>query len=239
MNNDQNKKHWNDTNIAYSDVWKSRAKQAMHAKEIGFINRYLHERRPATILDIGIGTGRILKNMIENSLESAQIFGIDVAENMVTTSSRKFEQEKKVLYLRVCDLVTDELPFQENFDFVTAIRVLKYNKNWQAILEKVHEKLNQNGIFIFTMLNNNSLNRFSKYPIPIYKTTKSELAHILEEKGYKLLEMTTFTRIPDIFYDISSNRLYVTLLLATENALAILLGKTLFGRIFFIACTKK
>lgn len=225
-------------NTSYSDVWKSQAKQAMHAKEIGFINRYLHEHKPATILDIGIGTGRILKNLIEHSSGNAKIFGIDVAENMVTASSRKFGQEKKVLHLRVCDLVKDEIPFQENFDFVTAIRVLKYNKNWQKILEKVHKKLNQDGIFIFTMLNNNSLNRFSKYPIPIFKTTKSDLKKILEEKGYEILEIRTFTRIPDIFYDFSDNWLYVKVLMAKENLLALLLGKTLFGRIFFIACKK-
>lgn len=71
----------------------------------------------------------------------------------------KFAKDQK--HLVVCNISKDKLPFKRNFDFISAVRVLKYNKNWQEIIGKIINHLHNEGIFVFTMPNKNSLLRFT------------------------------------------------------------------------------
>ena len=239
MLNNNNKIYWNKLNNKYSDVWKSKAKQKMALSEADFISGYLIKLKPNRILDIGIGNGRILENHIKNSLENAKIFGIDISEKMVGICKNRFRNENKIKEIKTCDISTENLCFDDNFDFMTGIRILKYNKNWQEILIKIYDKLNKNGIFIFTMLNSNSADRFLKHRVSIYKTNKRELKNVLQNIGYEVIDLKSFTKIPDVFYILFDNSFYVSLLINTEKFLELVLGKTFLGRVLFIVCRKK
>lgn len=236
--NNQNKKHWDALNIKYSNVWISKAKKNMSSREMSFISSYLIKFMPKRILDMGVGNGRVLNNLIENSSNNVDIFGIDISEKMVEICKNRFKNENKVKDIRICNISSEAICFDDNFDFITAIRVLKYNQNWWEILEKLYNRLNNNGVFIFTMLNNNSINRFSKYDIPLYRTDKKELRSVLQNIGFEILDIKSFTKIPDYFYDLSNNTAYVSLLILFEKFLEKILGQTFLGRILFI-CVQK
>ena len=67
------KTHWNKTNIKYDHSWSTLAQKEMSRREMGFINYYLNKNKPKTVLDIGVGTGRVFRNLIKNT-DAGEIF---------------------------------------------------------------------------------------------------------------------------------------------------------------------
>lgn len=243
MTSESNKNYWNEWGGQYSQVWQNKAKQELSNKELGFINKYLNNYRIPRILDIGVGNGRILKNIINNSNDGSEIFGVDISQNMVDICREKFKEEPKLKKIEVCDVSQTDVCFDENFDLITIIRVLKYNKNWPDIMERIYKKLNKEGTCIFTMPNNRSVaglkkDTFSKNKLGINYTNKQELETILSKIGYQVCEIAGFSKIPNVFYDLSNNNFYVKLLLGSEKLLELILGKSFLARYFFIACKK-
>ncbi|MFA5178378.1 MAG: class I SAM-dependent methyltransferase [Candidatus Paceibacterota bacterium] len=244
MNNNQlNKEHWDKLNKKYSEVWKSKAKQELSKKEMAFISYYLKIIKPKLILDIGVGNGRVVTNYINNSSADAKIYGIDVAPNMVDYCKELFINELKVKEIKTCDIAKDNICFIDNFDFISAIRVLKYNQNWIEIVGNIYEKLNNNGIFIFTMPNSQSISgfhrdTFSEHKLPIIYTTSSELKKILKDIGFEIIEIKAFSRVPDFLYNLNNSNFYTKTLLFIESFLELIFGKKFLGRYFFIACKK-
>ena len=157
---------------------------------------------------------------------------------MVNFCRNKFKNKKQVQKIVVCNISKEHFPYKRKFDFISAIRILKYNKNWKEIVGKVINGLDDNGIFVFTIPNKNSFLRFSKPETSIYSTTKRDLERVIQEQNGEIIQITSFMKLPDVFYDISNNRLYVILLLWFENILKTILGDTLLSRIFFIAVRK-
>lgn len=232
---------WKKLNINYVKTWSSYARFRMAKREFSFISKYLKISQPLKILDIGVGTGRILEHLIKSSSSHSKIYGIDYEQKMVEFCQKKFRNYKKIQDIKLCDISKKSFVFNNKFDFITAIRVLKYNKNWPDIIKRIKKILEKNGIFIFTMPNSISINRFVKHKIPIYRSSATELKTIMLKNNYKLLEISSFSKLPDICYDncLRNNYLYVNLLIIAERVLEFFLGKVFLGRILFIAGKKK
>lgn len=237
MQKGQGQKHWGKIGNSYNAFWKSKAKQELSKMELGFINKYLKKTKSQHILDMGVGSGRIIENYLENFTVKG-IYGIDWASSMVNFCRNKFKNKKEVQKIVVCNISKERFPFKNKFDFISAIRVLKYNQNWQEVIGKTINSLSSNGIFVFTMSNKNSFLRFSKPETSIYSTTKKELEKVIQEQNGEAIQITSFMKLLDVFYDISNNKLYVSMLLRCEQVLKIILGDTFLSRIFFIAARK-
>ncbi len=233
----QNKKHWDEMGETYGNVWKNKSKQYMHSREMTFINNFLNKKEVRRGLDIGVGSGRILENYLANS-EVAELYGIDISDEMVKFCKEKFKENNRIQKMAVCDFSKENIPFEVKFDFISAIRVLKYNKNWKEMVKKITDILNDGGVAVFTMPNKYSLNIFGTYSIPYYRTSKKELANLCKQSGLKILDLQSFTRIPDVIYNFSNNKLYSDCVVLMEKALSLLFGKVFFGRMFFIAVKK-
>lgn len=233
--------YWNKVGGNYQDSWKGLAKQAMSDRELEIISNYLKRTSSKNIFDIGIGNGRILNLLIKDSLKNARISGIDISEGMIKYCQKIFTGNKKISKLSVCNISKEPINFKNKFDFVTAVRVLKYNRNWPTIIKKVSNKLNKNGVFVFTMPNYNSINRFVRHTIPVFRTTVSEIKKIITQNSLQLIEIRSITKIPDVFYNsqFRNNKLYVKFLILMEKTLELLLGKVFLGRMLFIVCRKK
>jgi hypothetical protein len=84
------------------------------------------------------------------------------------------------------------------------------------------------------MPNRNSINYFGHYHIDFERTTVSTIQQLANTLNMKVLEMRTFTRIPDKLYDISQNRIYIMCITSLEKLFA-LFGPVYWGReIFFV-----
>jgi SAM-dependent methyltransferase len=236
-NNSLNKQYWDNFNKRYSNNWKEAPRVALSGRELGFINKYLNKINANKILDIGVGNGRILQNYIENSGDNTEIYGLDISEKMKAVCEQMFHDEKKIKSIVVCDTSADGICFENTFDFVSAVRVVKYNKNWVKIIENVYKKLNKDGVFVFTMLNKNSISRFADYGVPIYLTNKTEMESILKKNNFEVLEIKSFSKLPAFLYLINNN-FYAKILINIEKLLEKILGKIIFGKEFFIAVRK-
>ena len=234
------KKHWNKINTKYNKSWSTLAQKEMSKREMKIINYFLLKKQPKTILDIGVGTGRILENIVSNTNNITQVFAIDYAKNMVSHCSEKFIKNKKVKKILVCDISCERIPFNTKFDFITAIRILQYNKNWPEILKKIYNNLNNEGILIFTLPNYNSINRFIKKSVLLNDATVSKLCKLLRQIGFKILEVKCVSKIPDFFYQnrLANNFIYTKLLIFAENVLEIIFGKVFMGRVIFLSVKK-
>ncbi len=237
MQKGQDQKHCENIGKAYNTFWRSKAKQKLSNKELSFINKYLKKTKSQHILDIGVGSGRIIENYLAKS-KAKGIWGIDWAGSMVNFCRNKFKDKKEVQKIVVCNISKEQFPFKNKFDFISAIRVLKYNQNWQEVIGKAINSLSSHGIVVFTMPNKNSFLRFSKPETSIYSTTKRELEKVIQEQNGEVIQITSFMKLPDVFYDISDNKLYVSILLWFEQILKIILGDTFLSRTFFIAVRK-
>ena len=238
VTNLENKKHWDDFNKNYSNNWRSISKELLSQREIKFINKFLNKiDSPSKILDIGVGNGRILQNLIKNTNDNTEIFGIDLSDKMVEVCKEKFNNEHKIKSINSCDVAEDGICFEDKFNFISAIRVVKYNINWQKMIKNIYTKLDKEGIFVFTMLNNNSISRFANFGIPVYLTTKDEIRNILNKNNFKILEINCFSKLPAFFYSIN-NKFYAKLLILIEKLLEKLLGANFFGKEFFVAVKK-
>lgn len=234
MKSDHDQTHWQKIGNSYTSFWESKAKQELSKKELNFINRYLEKTKCRCILDIGVGSGRIVENYLENP-QIKEVYGIDWADSMIRHCGNKFKDNTKVRKLITCNISQDKLPFERKFDFISAIRVLKYNKNWDEIIGKVINSLDNNGIFIFTMPNKNSFLRFTKPETSIHSTTQKELKKVIHGQNGEIIHITSFMKLPDVFYDLSNNQIYVSMLLWLEHVLQKVLGDIFLSRIFFIA----
>lgn len=236
------KKYWNNFGSKYADGWSSLGGEEIKKKELNFIKKYLNNKysKEKRILDIGIGTGRILDVYVGNKSVN-EIWGIDYSQTMVDYCIKKYSRVKKIKKLYLCDISKSEITSEKKFDFISAIRVLKYSKNWPEIIRKIYGLLNKNGVFIFTMSNYNSINRFAKLSNHIYRTTAKDLRIFLDKTGFETLEIRGFSKIPDIFYanNFKNNKLYIWILIMIEKLLELILGKIFLGRCLFIACRKK
>ena len=238
-----NKKYWDQWNIRYSDVWKTTARQIMSKKETDLISAELKKHKPLSILDIGIGNGRILDILNRNSNAKAKIYGIDISGEMVKICQSKFKNYHKITNLKICDLSSQELPFKNKFDFATSIRVLKYNANWKKMIKRVFNSLNPEGVFIFTMPNKLSVSglsgdTFSDNNSPIIYSNILELKKVTSDTGFSGFEVLAFSKLPNFLYHMSNNRFFVKLLLSTETVLEKILGQSLFGRELFVICAR-
>lgn len=231
------RKHWDQIGKGYDVFWQSKGKKIISEKEMLFINKYLHKIKARRLLDIGVGTGRIIENCLNNSC-AQEIHGIDVADSMVKFCRDKFSNEKRIKDIEVCNISKENIPFPEKYDFVSAVRVLKYNHNWIEIIQKISNQLEKNGVFVFSVVNKRAFLRFTRPETPIFTTTKKEIELLCKKLNLKLLAITSFSKLPDIFYDISNNKFYIGFLLTIENLLKMLLGDKLLGREFFISVSK-
>lgn len=237
MNSQGNRDYWNKWNLRYSDVWKSYGRMKMSAKELTFIKNYLDLSR-VDILDIGVGNGRILAEIIKSSSTDSQIYGVDISESMVEICQDKFKSDPKIKQISVCDLSVEPIPFNPSFDLVTMIRVLKYNQNWPDIISKVINSLGHGGVFIFTMPNKFSISilsgdRFSDNNTPIQHGSISQMREISEINNVKLIEVRGFSKLPNFLYHLSNNHYFVNILLSLEFLLEKILGKAFLGRELF------
>src|SRR5450759_1443914 len=224
---------WDETGARYDNRWRSAASQALSEMELGFIGRFLELAPGGEILDIGVGTGRILDFLLSSS-RAEDVYGVDLSEEMLEHCRAKLSSPK-LRALEVADVSSEDLPFEARFDFMTAVRVLPYCRNWREVISKVAANLRPGGILVFSMPNLRSINRFTPCPVPVERATKKEIEQLARDSRFQLLDIESFTRLPDVFYDMSRTEVSSRALLAVEALLRKLLGRTFLGRFLFVA----
>jgi SAM-dependent methyltransferase len=233
-----NREHWESVGAAYTDEWSPPARNRLGELELEFIVDGQRRSPGRTGLDVGIGSGRILAGLVAGSRET-QFWGIDIAAAMVAATRERFAAEPRVRDLRVCDLSQQELPFEQQFDFVSAIRMLKYNDNWREMVAKLAAALSPGGVIVFTMSNARSLNMISRpYAIGGLDATLAEMREVCAELGLEILDEQGFTKFPHFVYSRVRDPRAARGVLAIDRGLSRLIGGPALAREIFVAARR-
>ncbi|KRE32492.1 hypothetical protein ASG82_23665 [Mycobacterium sp. Soil538] len=235
----QNKQHWDGLGAAYSENWEPPAKRVMSDLELGFVERHVPRRSGLAVMDVGIGNGRILERLLARD-EVAELYGLDIAPRMVEVCRMKVGTDPKVRGLHVCDVSTEPIPVERELDFVSCIRVLKYSRNWAEMVANLAAKLASGGTLIITMPNRRSLTRLSRaYDVEYHLTTVAELRGVAAAASCELLEVSGFSKLPDLLYRAASGPAAVRAVLGGERGLDAAIGRARFARELFVAARRR
>ena len=217
------KKHWNEVGgQGYQFFWDSSyALKGLSDKEKSFVKDFIPFKK-IRAMDYGCGSGRFISVLLEKSSPDSEIYGLDISEDMVRYCQGKFEKDSRVKEIKAIQRTGDY--YNMKFDIITAIRVLKYNKDWKDILNDLFGLLEQGGLIIFTMP--------KKYILGSFKPFR---ASIKEVKGIcSPVEIKGFAKIPDFLYRIR-NKFFSRIVLFMEAILRVIFGTKLFEReVFFV-----
>jgi SAM-dependent methyltransferase len=239
MDNETLRAHWGSVGESYTAEWSPPARARLGERELDFIVAALQRSPARAALDVGVGSGRILAALLERT-EITEFYGIDIAEPMVEATRVRLAGEARLRELRVCDLSAEPLPFDRQFDFISAVRMLKYNRNWRDMVGKLAAALSPDGVLVFSMTNSRSLNRFSRAaPVPWVTTTRADLELLASDLGLEVLDVRGFTKLPHTVYSRVRSPRLANGLLTTDAVLDRLVGTTAFAREIFVAAQRR
>jgi len=97
------------------------------------------------VLDLGCGLGCNCMDFLEKG--AAKVIGVDISEKMID-AAKKQSEDKNVEYIRLDMQNIDEI--EEKFDFVYSSLAIHYIFDFEGLLKKIYDILNENGIFLFS-----------------------------------------------------------------------------------------
>ncbi len=138
-------------------------------------------KQKGDLLDIGCAYGHVL-NDLRNEFS---VYGIDISNYAINKAKEKFN----LINLKQGDIMNG-IPFEKEFDVITAIDIIEHLDNPKKALSIIYDKLKQDGILIIQMpTNNNILSRLiNKYVINdkthVFIPSIKELHKLMEELGF-------------------------------------------------------
>lgn len=237
--------YWNKRGETYVRSWQSVAKKRLSELETGLVRKAItsvrskDKKSSIKTLDIGIGIGRISNEILKHNVAH---YGTDISETMIRYCQEKYRNNEKVRQLKIHD-IHNPLPKEwGKFDIVTAYRVLSYTPLLKKQLMNIYNAMNKGGILIFTYPNKYSSTIFPKILYRKswlgYEIGYNELKKIVKNAGFSKCRIVGFSRLLDTFYDKSNNDISANVLFSIEKFLSLILGLTLFVRLFYVTCKK-
>jgi|GEM_PF-4963819 len=225
----------------YSKGWKRKGMCVINDYELSLVGSALDKvlmsdkNHPKMVLDIGCGSGRIANVLTTKA--NILYHGIDIAGNMVRVVKDNCKSKNNFVEAKQNNISKGIKYSDDSFDFISCIRVLKYNKNWRWILGDIYRVLKKDGVLIFTIPNRFSLNYFARGSLPMYGTTIREINKLLKDIGFTDVSIARGFKIPDVFYVFTNNKVLLKSYVFLENLLYRLIGLS-FSRILYITCRK-
>ncbi len=109
---------------------------------LGLLNKYLDSRSLMNILDVGCGSGLMLK-----CLEAyGKVYGLDSSEKAIEFSRKLFDGEIKK------GTLPEDIPYNKySFDIITALDILEHVEEDTKAIKSLYELLKNHGVMIITV----------------------------------------------------------------------------------------
>lgn len=175
--------------------------------------------RDLNILEIGCGTGGLTQSLTQYG----NVTGFDISPDAV-----EFCKSKGLKNIYVQDISKlDTAMYVKRFDLILALDVLEHLQEDVLAMQKVHEMLDDKGLFFVN--------------VPAHKFLWSEHDEALEHKRrYHRVELTK--KLKDAGFDIVSNSYFVTLvspLIILYRAWGNIFGKSAYPKTSYVMLSKK
>ena len=101
----------------------------------------MNEIKNKTIAEIGVGSGRILKNLLHFSPKT--IYGIEPSQ-AINVAKTNLNSDK----INFLNIKAEELNFENEIDYIFSIGVIHHIPNYELAIKKIYRSLKPGGKFI-------------------------------------------------------------------------------------------
>jgi 2-polyprenyl-3-methyl-5-hydroxy-6-metoxy-1,4-benzoquinol methylase len=160
----------------YDKIWGRHDYDA----DVKFLADFFRKHHCRSVIDIGCGTGN---HALRLSKMGYQVTGVDVSPTMLKIAKAK-EKEAKIRFIqgdmkKLEKVIPKDHKFDAGICLGQVFSHLMTDKDAQAFLNKLHEKLKKNGLFVFSARNAKKINE--EY------LNRLRLDHMLNEEKLQLL----------------------------------------------------
>ncbi len=134
--------------------------------------------RNKTVLEIGIGTGRVAVKVAPHCM---RLTGIDISPKTIERAKENLKDYSNISY--VCSDFND-YDFDEKFDIIYSSLTMMHFKNKEQVILKVATLLNDNGIFCLSIDKNQSeYIDMGTHKLKIYPDTLDNISFLINESS--------------------------------------------------------
>ena len=134
---------------SYKDFWEQFLKDSKIDGFFGSLQLFkdiiyqfnLNEIKNKTIAEIGVGSGRILKNLLHFSPKT--IYGIEPSQ-AINVAKTNLNSDK----INFLNIKAEELNFENEIDYIFSIGVIHHIPNYELAIKKIYRSLKPGGKFI-------------------------------------------------------------------------------------------
>jgi ubiquinone/menaquinone biosynthesis C-methylase UbiE len=203
--------------------------RAVSEHELSIVDRRLGVVRGGRVLDVGVGTGRFARMLIQRG---ADVIGIDLAPEMLNVCAQN-EPRARLVQARL----GSPLPFANgSFDHAICIRVMKYLDDWVFALGELRRVVRSGGRVILEVANRRSLARWGYSGMPIRLMTARETAQLLDLNGFRVQAIDRGMRLPFPLYRWARTKSRLRAMSFVERVLDIALGPRILARSLIFTC---
>lgn len=153
------------------------------------IVRLLPQTLEVSILDVGVGTGILIGQVLPKN-KSVHLFGIDISPEMVKKAKRKFKGKSNVM---IALGSADKLPHKDNsFEFVTCVNSFHHHPDSIQSLKEMERVLKPGGKVI---LSDGCLDGFFRHTVfkiesssskegKVYRYTRGQTKDLFTQAGF-------------------------------------------------------
>jgi len=180
------KKRWMVTKPDKGLTWGLEITGDTFIKKAASYNIFNHQK---SILEIGIGGGRLLKAVLDLNILFKRYVGIDTSAENINFLKDQLKGEK-FSFIRGD---AESIHLDEKFDIVLSSLTFKhFFPSFKKCLFNVAKYMNHNAIIFFDLREGN-LKYFEPDGTYIHRYTRSEVCKILEECGFRLIRFDSVT----------------------------------------------
>jgi SAM-dependent methyltransferase len=150
--------------------------------------KYLGISRPASVLEIGVGTGYVLEEL--SRIKNYRVFGAELHLDGLKYARNRLPNVEFV------QLDATQMPYREEFDAIGAFDVLEHIQEDAKVMESVGRSLKTNGLFFITAPQYKWF--WSKQDEGAYhkrRYSKKEMRSKLETAGFQIEFMGSYVSI--------------------------------------------
>lgn len=151
-----------------------------------WLSVYSDSKKSKIYLDMGTGTGRLLRILFE--LKPNLLLALDNSQAMLDYLKQIYIQEvnKKTLLL-IRSQSNKTTLVSNSINIITSFHLMKHLENIEPTIKESYRILQPAGLIIFDILNKNSLVRLNLETC--FALNENQIRDILQNNGFKIIEM--------------------------------------------------
>ena len=184
--------------LKYKVIYElSSSKNLLHQEKVlraalvkKFIMQISSLKEEEIIIDVGCGIGNVLLNLKANGIK-AEMYGLDISKNMIDFAKKNLDLSgfKNIYFIN--DSITDNL---KPANIVLSLGVIGYQKKQEDFIKNLSNLVIEDGYFIFTTANGDSLLRKLRMIISksygfFKKKTKNKRVEFLPIKNIQVMNI--------------------------------------------------